>query len=51
MKLSKDQQDRIKDIGGFVGGRLREGKRRNGYVDARQILTLDEALQATIPAR
>lgn len=41
MKLSKDQQDRIKDIGGFVGGRLREGKRRNGYVDARQILTLD----------
>lgn len=41
MKLSKDQQDQIKDIGGFVGGRLREGKRRNGYVDARQILTLD----------
>ena len=41
MKMSKEQQDRIKDIGGFVGGHLKEGKRRNGYVMARQILTLD----------
>ena len=41
MKMSKDQQDRIKDIGGFVGGHLKEGKRRNGSVAGRQVLTLD----------
>ncbi|AGL03683.1 hypothetical protein [Desulfoscipio gibsoniae] len=31
-KMNKAQQDTIKDVGGFVGGALREGKRRNGYV-------------------
>jgi len=31
----------IKDVGGFVGGALREGKRRNGYVLSRSLLTLD----------
>ena len=41
MKLPKDQQDKLKDIGGFVGGYLKEGHRRNGSVDARQVLTLD----------
>jgi len=40
-KMSKAQQDSIKDIGGFVGGSLREGKRRNGYVACRSMLTLD----------
>jgi len=40
-KLSKEQQDSIKDIGGFVGGALREGRRRNGYVLCRSLLTLD----------
>ena len=40
-KLGKAQQDRVKDIGGFVGGALREGKRRNGYVLCRSLLTLD----------
>ena len=40
-KMSKAQQDAIKDIGGFVGGELREGKRRNGYVVCRSLLTLD----------
>ncbi|MDA8227027.1 MAG: virulence-associated E family protein [Desulfitobacterium hafniense] len=40
-KMSKAQQDSIKDIGGFVGGALREGKRRNGYVLCRSMLTLD----------
>ena len=40
-KLSKAQQDGVKDIGGFVGGALREGKRRNGYVLCRSLLTLD----------
>lgn len=41
MKMSKEQQDRIKDIGGFVGGHLKDGHRKTGCVVARQILTLD----------
>lgn len=41
MKMSKDQQDRIKDIGGFVGGYLKDGKRKTGCVVSRRILTLD----------
>ena len=41
MKMSKSKQDTIKDIGGFVGGHLKEGKRRNGYVEDRQVVTLD----------
>lgn len=39
--LPKDIQDNIKDVGGFVGGQLREGKRRNGFVECRTLLTLD----------
>lgn len=38
---SKSEQDNIKDVGGFVGGALREGKRKNGYVESRCLLTLD----------
>ena len=41
MRKPKDQQDKLKDIGGFVGGYLTGGHRRNGSVKARQILTLD----------
>ena len=41
MKMSKEQQDRIKDIGGFVGGHLKDGRRKTGFVSARQLLTLD----------
>lgn len=41
MKLPKAQQDKLKDIGGFVGGYLTEGHRKNGSVKARQIVTLD----------
>ena len=41
MKMTKDKQDAIKDIGGFVGGHLKEGHRCNGSVEARQIVTLD----------
>lgn len=40
-KMSKPAQDNTKDVGGFVGGALREGKRKNGYVDGRSLLTLD----------
>ena len=41
MRMGKDQQDKIKDIGGFVGGHLKDGHRRNGSVLSRQIITLD----------
>lgn len=39
--LSKVKQDEIKDVGGFVAGKLKEGKRKNGYVQYRTMLTLD----------
>ena len=41
MKMSKEQQDKLKDIGGFVGGHLRDGIRKSGHVAGRQILTMD----------
>lgn len=40
-KLKKGSQDSIKDVGGFVGGHLREGRRKNGTVLCRSLLTLD----------
>ena len=41
MQMSKADQDGLKDKGGFVGGKLREGKRKRGYVEGRQLLCLD----------
>ena len=41
LKMGKEKQDAIKDIGGFVGGHLTGGKRRNGSVLSRQAITLD----------
>ena len=41
MKMSKADQDRIKDIGGFVGGHLKGGRRKGGSVECRQLVTLD----------
>jgi putative DNA primase/helicase len=40
-KLSKTDQDNIKDVGGFVGGDLKDGKRKTDTVVSRQLLTLD----------
>lgn len=39
--LPKNKQDELKDVGGFVGGKLKEGRRKNGYVEYRSMLTLD----------
>lgn len=39
--MGKERQDTIKDVGGFVGGELKEGRRKNGYVMSRSIVTLD----------
>nr|WP_306470034.1 virulence-associated E family protein [Aerococcus urinae] len=40
-KLSKTKRDEIKDVGGFVGGFLKQGRRKNGYVQNRSLITLD----------
>ena len=37
----KEKQDDIKDVGGFVGGSLKEGRRKKGYVECRSLITLD----------
>ena len=38
---SKDEQGKIKDVGGFVGGRLLNGRRRKDAVSYKQIISLD----------
>ncbi len=40
-RLSKSERDNIKDIGGFVGGYLKNGKRSNASVVYRCIICLD----------
>ncbi|MBR0575696.1 hypothetical protein KCG48_04990 [Proteiniclasticum sp. BAD-10] len=40
-KMSKDKQSQIKDIGGFVGGPLKEGRRKAENVANRTLITLD----------
>lgn len=39
--MTRDQQAEIKDVGGFVGGHLNKGVRRNGNVTCRSLVTLD----------
>ncbi|MDU1314486.1 MAG: virulence-associated E family protein [Clostridium septicum] len=40
-KFSKAERDRIKDVGGFVGGSLKNGRRLKTNVQNRTLLTLD----------
>jgi len=40
-KLSKAKRDEIKDVGGFVGGTLKGGRRKADSVVWRQLVTLD----------
>jgi len=39
--MSKEERDKIKDVGGFVGGTLKGGRRKADAVESRQMLTLD----------
>ena len=39
--MKKGQQDDLKDVGGFVGGELSDGKRRAASVKGRDIIVLD----------
>lgn len=41
LRLSIDEQNKLKDVGSFVGGHFREGKRKRANLIARSILTLD----------
>ena len=40
-KMGKKDQDKIKDVGGFVGGVVKGGRRNIGSVNERYMLTLD----------
>ncbi len=40
-KLKKALQDAIKDVGGYVAGHLREGRRKKGFVLCRSMILLD----------
>jgi putative DNA primase/helicase len=41
MKMAKTERDRIKDVGGFVGGGLKNGRRKAETIQNRTLLTLD----------
>lgn len=41
MAANKDEQSKIKDVGGYVGGYLRQGRRKPENVAHRQLMTLD----------
>ncbi|HAE91400.1 MAG TPA: hypothetical protein DCG60_01960, partial [Tissierella sp.] len=40
-RMSKTQRDEIKDVGGFVGGSLKSGRRKAENIANRSLLTLD----------
>lgn len=40
-KMTKAQQDKIKDVGGFVGGTLNGGRRKSDTVGERSLVTFD----------
>lgn len=41
LSATKDDQSKIKDVGGYVGGYLRNGRRKPENIVHRQVLTLD----------
>lgn len=40
-KMPKTQQDALKDVGGYVGGWLKQGKRKADSLEHRSLITLD----------
>ncbi len=40
-RMNRAQRDDIKDVGGFVGGFLKGGRRKGEFVEGRSLLTLD----------
>lgn len=49
LAMTRDEQTDIKDVGGFVGGRLEGGIRKRGHVRDNSLITLDldDALPTT----
>lgn len=47
--MSRDEQGAVKDVGGFVGGALRDGLRRAANVETRSMLTLDVDHAGSLP--
>ena len=41
LRMKKPQQDALKDVGGFLGGTLRNGRRKAAEVTGRGLITLD----------
>lgn len=41
LAMQKDKQDEIKDIGGFVGGTVKNGRRKAEDITSRTVITLD----------
>lgn len=41
LRFPKAKQDDLKDVGGFVGGTLRDGRRKASCVEERDLVTLD----------
>ena len=41
LRMDKEEQDRLKDVGGFVGGVLEDGQRKASCMGDRQLVTLD----------
>lgn len=41
LAMPRDKQAGLKDVGGFVGGALRDGVRKHGQCTARSLITLD----------
>ena len=41
LSLNKNEQDELKDVGGFVGGTLSDGRRKGDHVTGRGLVTLD----------
>lgn len=41
LAMPRDRQAALKDVGGFVGGALRDGVRKHGCCTARSLITLD----------
>ena len=44
IKMTKDERDAAKDVGGYFGGWLKNGLRRSGCVECRSFGMLHEAL-------
>ena len=47
--MSKDEQSRVKDVGGFVGGRIEGARRSAGSIKERWLITLDADNAAVEP--